>query len=243
MEQALINFWQESLVRRLAIIGALLAVLLLLTLTTSHKSGNPFIGKALGIGETGITPTPTIGIGNSAPTATPTLMPTPTDTLTPTPTVTPTPTPTPTPSPTPLPSNGLTGTYYDNADFTGFSFSRIDPTIDFNWTNGSPDPSIGNDTFSVRWVGKVLVDNTQTYTFFAKTSDGVRLWVNNQLLIDKWVNRNTTENSATINLVGGQKYDIKMEYYENTNAAVAQLRWKTQTISKQIIPSSHLFTF
>ena len=58
---------------------------------------------------------------------------------TPTPTPTPTPESTPTPTPTPLPAgNGLSAIYYNNSDFTGRTYSRIDPTINFNWGWGSP---------------------------------------------------------------------------------------------------------
>src|SRR2546427_9392707 len=53
-------------------------------------------------------------------------------------------------------SGGLTGVYYDNQDFTGTKFTRIDPTINFNWGYGAPMSGIAPDSFSVRWSGQVL---------------------------------------------------------------------------------------
>src|SRR5262249_33488412 len=50
---------------------------------------------------------------------------------------------------------GLKGDYYNNSDFTAFVLSRVDPGVNFDWGNGSPAPSIGVDTFSVRWTGQV----------------------------------------------------------------------------------------
>jgi hypothetical protein len=143
---------------------------------------------------------------------------------------------------TPTAANGLAATYYNNKDFTGSTVTRTDATVNFSWGNGSPDPAIGPDTFSARWTGQVMPQYSQTYTFYARTDDGVRLWVNGQLLVDKWIDQGSTEWSGTIALTAGQKYSILMEYYENGGGAVAQLRWSSPSQAKQIIPSSRLFT-
>lgn len=166
-------------------------------------------------------------------------VPTPTSTPTPTATNTPTPTPTPTPSST---GDGLQGIYFDNMNFTGTSIIRIDPTVNFNWGAGSPNPAIGPDTFSVRWTGFVLPQYSQTYTFYTYTDDGVRLWVNNQQIINKWVDQSPKEWSGTIALSAGQKYAVKMEYYENGGGAVSKLWWSSSSQTKQIIPQNRLFS-
>jgi hypothetical protein len=100
---------------------------------------------------------------------------------------------------------------------------------------------IGPDTFSVRWTGQVLPQFTETYTFYTRTDDGARLWVNGQLLIDKWVNQSTREWSGAIALQAGVKYDIRFEYYENTGGANARLSWASVNQPKQVIPRSRLF--
>jgi hypothetical protein len=136
---------------------------------------------------------------------------------------------------------GLTGQYYDNMDFTNAKVTRTDGTVNFNWASGSPDASIGADTFSVRWSGKVEPKYTQAYTFYTTTDDGIRLWVNNQLLIDKWVDQGPTEWSGTISLTAGQKYDIRMDYYENGFGAEASLSWSSASQPKQILPQMQLY--
>ncbi len=138
--------------------------------------------------------------------------------------------------------DGLKGEYFDKKNLTALKLTRIDPTINFNWGSGSPDPSIYPDTFSVRWSGFIIPKYTETYTFYTTTDDGVRLWVNNQLLIDKWSYQNSTEWSGNIALVAGQKYEIKMEYYENFRGATAQLRYSSPSVAKQIIPQEVLFS-
>jgi hypothetical protein len=175
-----------------------------------------------------------------APTPTPTPLPAPTPSPTPAPT--PAPTPSPTPSPAPSSGNGLTATYFDNMDFSGRSITRVDPQVNFEWGNGSPDAAIAADTFSTRWTGQVQAQKSETYTFFVRADDGVRLWVNGQLLADGWKDQGPTEYSGSIALVAGQRYDIRMEYYENSLGAVAQLGWSSPTTPKQIIPQAQLYS-
>jgi hypothetical protein len=171
------------------------------------------------------------------------LLPLGTPTSTPTATATPTLTPTPSATiaePTPA-GSGLTGQYFDNLDFTSLSLTRIDPTVNFDWGVSGPASGMGADTFSVRWTGQVQPAYSQAYTFYTTTDDGVRLWVNGQQIINNWNDYAPTENSGTINLFAGQRYDIRLEYYENSGGAVAQLRWSSLSQPKQIIPQNRLF--
>ena len=138
--------------------------------------------------------------------------------------------------------NGLAATYYNNMDFTGTTVTRVDPRVSFNWDNGSPDAAIAPDSFSARWTGQVQAQYSQTYTFYARADDGVRLWVNGQLLVDQWKDQGPTEYSGSMALVAGQKYDLKMEYYENSLGAVAELSWSSASTPKQIIPQSQLYS-
>ncbi len=123
--------------------------------------------------------------------------------------------------------NGLSVTYYNNMDFTGTTVTGVDPTVDFAWGAGSPAAAIANDTFSARWTGQVQAPVTGTYTFYTQSDDGVRLWVNNQQLVNNWTDHGSTENSGTIALTAGQRYDIRMEFYENGGDAVARLSWSS----------------
>ena len=150
--------------------------------------------------------------------------------------------PVPTPAPAVGAGNGLLATYFDNADFTGKTVSRTDKTVDFNWVGGSPDSSIGVDTFSARWTGQILAQKTEDYTFYTQSDDGVRLWVNGVKLIDNWTQHAPVENSGKIHLEAGKKYDVKLEYYEQAYGAVIQLKWASPTTAKQTIPQSQLFS-
>ncbi|UQZ87531.1 PA14 domain protein [Paenibacillus konkukensis] len=93
--------------------------------------------------------------------------------------------------------NGLKGEYYDNMDLTNLKVTRIDPEINFSWGEGAPAPSIGADTFSVRWTGKIVPRYSESYTFYMKSDDGVRVWINGQKVIDAW-------NDHTVYEIAGQ---------------------------------------
>lgn len=136
---------------------------------------------------------------------------------------------------------GLSAAYFDNADLTGATVTRIDPTVDFDWGQGSPDPAIGPDTFSVRWTGQVQVDRAETYTFTTTSDDGVRLWVDGKLLIDAWTDHSKREDTAEVALTEG-RHDLRMEFYDNGYDAIAELRWSSPSIPRQIIPTEKLFT-
>ncbi len=145
---------------------------------------------------------------------------------------------------TPPPSGtgtGLKGEYYDNMDFTLLKVTRTDPTINFNWVEGSPDATLGPETFSVRWTGQVQPRYSESYTFYTVSDDGVRLWVNGQLVINNWTDHAPVENAGTITLVAGQRYDIRLEYYENGGGALVQMLWSSTSQPKQIIPQTQLY--
>jgi len=136
---------------------------------------------------------------------------------------------------------GLNGDYYDNIDFTGTKLTRVDPTVNFNWGGGSPDPSMGPDQFSVRWTGLVQPRYSGSYAFYTTSDDGVRLWVDNQQIINNWTDHGTLDDVGFITLQAGRVYDIRMEYYENGGGAVAALGWAPPGYGREIIPTSQLY--
>jgi glucose/arabinose dehydrogenase len=136
---------------------------------------------------------------------------------------------------------GLRGDYFDTIDFTNLKVTRTDPTVNFNWGNGSPDPTIDSETFSVRWTGQVEAQYNETYTFYTTSDDGVRLFVNGQVIVDAFVDQAPTTRSGQIQLAKGQKYDIRLEYYERFGGAGSKLEWSSNSQFRQVIPKSQLY--
>lgn len=95
-----------------------------------------------------------------------------------------------------------------------------------------------HDNFSVRWTGKVQIDNAGEWTFRTHTDDGVKLCVNDgDPLIEAWT-YGDKKIEKSIYLGTGQ-YDIKMEYFEKSDGAIARLYWEHNG-NEEIIPKSKL---
>jgi chitodextrinase len=138
-------------------------------------------------------------------------------------------------------SNGLTGTYFSNATLTGpAAVVRLDPNVSFDWSTGSPDSRLPVDKFSVRWTGVIVPDTTAKYTFTTLSADGVRLWINNQPLVNNWTAHAALENSGSITLNARVPYAVRMEYEDLTGSAVAKLSWSSPSIAKSLVPPANL---
>ncbi len=145
---------------------------------------------------------------------------------------------------TAVPGGGLKGEYYNNMTLSGVPIlTRIDPGVDFNLGADSPDPNVVNeDAFSVRWRGEVEAVFSEKYTFYTRTDDGSRLWVNDQLIVDKWawVNRVVDTRGEPIELVAGERYSVRMEWFNEDGDAEAHLLWESASQAKGIIPTAAL---
>jgi len=96
-------------------------------------------------------------------------------------------------------AGGLSAAYYENVWFFYTPVVvTVDPQINFNWGTGLITPT-GADYISIRWSGKLKTLYAEAYTFYTSTDDGVRLWVDNVPLIDRW-DSFTNDTSATIAL-------------------------------------------
>jgi hypothetical protein len=145
--------------------------------------------------------------------------------------------------------SGLRGEYYGWAaspspNFSNLTHARIDPVVSFNWGNGSPAPNTPSDHFAVRWWGQVQpkYDQNEVYTFYVRSDDGARLWVNGQLLVNSWQDQPATEWSGSISIPAGcPLLDITLEYYEHYSTASALLRWESASIVKEIVPQLNLY--
>ena len=127
-----------------------------------------------------------------------------------------------------IPEGGLLGEYYNGMALAGAPVGeRVDGPVDFDWATGAPGVAgIGVDGFSVEWNGFVRVTDSGNYRFRTVSDDGVRLWVNNQLLIDHWDDHGpATDTSGNINLTAGEAYPITLQYYENGGGALIRLHW------------------
>jgi GH43 family beta-xylosidase len=135
---------------------------------------------------------------------------------------------------------GLTAQYFHNPDFTGLAAERVE-SPNFAWGVAAPAPGMDADSFSVRWFGRVEAQFSETYAFRTVSDDGVRLWVDGKLLIDGWGVNAARVESGTIDLQAGEKYDIRLEYFDGAGSAQMRLQWASASQPLQAIPAAQLY--
>jgi hypothetical protein len=131
----------------------------------------------------------------------------------------------PTPvSPTPVTVTGWLGEYYNTPDLSGAPvLVREDAAVNFDWGAGAPAIGMFADNFSIRWT-RVVNLAAGTYRFHAYVDDGVRLWVDDVILIDQW-HEGLATYAADVQLAEGA-HNLRVEYYEHIGDALAQLAWE-----------------
>jgi hypothetical protein len=118
--------------------------------------------------------------------------------------------------------------YWNNAALSGTPVvTREDANINFDWGTGSPHADIASDQFSARWTRYIDV-TPGTYTFSATSDDGMRIWIDNVLVLDAWYDH-PPQTFTFDRYMGTGHHLIKVEYYENGGLAVAKLAWRGQT--------------
>jgi hypothetical protein len=144
---------------------------------------------------------------------------------------------------------GLSGEYFNNRWLYGTRMmSRIDESINFIWK--SYITPTGVDYISIRWTGYVKPSFTDKYTFYFQANDGVKLWIDEELIIDQFeASVNDTTGTEYVEykgvtgkeLISDRLYPIKIEFRENTGVAHAHLFWESFSQVKTIVPSSALY--
>ncbi len=126
------------------------------------------------------------------------------------------------------------------------SLERNDPKIDFKFgTNNPPWAAGSTNGFAIQWQGSVIADETGDHEFVVQTSNGIRLWVNDddKPLIDGSVSSfKGIEHRATIRLIGGRAYPLRLEFFKTARdpSANVTLLWNPPHSALQVIPARNL---
>lgn len=122
--------------------------------------------------------------------------------------------------------SGLKADFYNGANFNQFVGTRIDGNIDFYWNSRSPIKGMNPNLCSVRWTGQLKSPKTGSYTFSARVDDGIRVWIDGDLVIDNWQLNDVGYSKGKKEMVADQSYDIEVEYFNALNEAEITLLWK-----------------
>ena len=146
--------------------------------------------------------------------------------------------------------DGLAGAYYRGVNFDQLVLERRDATIDFDWNFRPPGSSLPSEYFSVRWTGWLMAPASGRFLFHARVDDGIRVWVDDELVLDEWRPQRVSDFTATVTLKQGTAYRLKVEYFQDILHTRAFLNWSPpeesnadrRTNANQPIPSRYLFS-
>ncbi|MCQ6531056.1 PA14 domain-containing protein [Bacillus mycoides] len=124
-----------------------------------------------------------------------------------------------------------TAEYYPNTDLKGtaivkggkWSLDRF-INIDFNWGDASPHSNIPNDNFSARFTKLGLFEESN-YEFEATADDGVRVYIDDNSIIDSWIPSGGDVRKVKVPMTAGV-HKIKVEYLEFNGNAALQVNYR-----------------
>jgi len=122
---------------------------------------------------------------------------------------------------------GLYAEYFNNKELKGKPvYTTTEKSINFDWGfgpivpssgPGSPKPGVVNhDKWSARWTGKLLSPGEGFYEIGIQADNGVKVFLDNELLIDSWTDEAPGKFKVTkFKFDKTGKYDLRVEFYEN----------------------------
>ncbi len=129
--------------------------------------------------------------------------------------------------------NGLKGEYFNNRNVQGApALTRIDSQLEFDWP-WSPGDGVTDDDFSIRWTGYLKSDKAFDGWLGLSSDDGIRMWIDDQLVIDNWTKGATSMVTTPKNIEAGKKYKVRIEMWEGGWGARAHLRWNLEKVNFQ----------
>lgn len=129
--------------------------------------------------------------------------------------------------------NGLKGEYFNNRNVEGTpALTRIDSQLEFDWP-WSPGDGVTDDDFSIRWTGYIKSDKSFDGWLGLSSDDGIRMWIDDQLVIDNWTKGATSMVTTPKNIEAGKKYKVRIEMWEGGWGARAHLRWNLEKVNLQ----------
>jgi hypothetical protein len=132
---------------------------------------------------------------------------------------------------------GLRAEYFADHKMTELKLVRVDRELNL-WWGSAPDPAVPKG-FGVRWTGVIEPKFTERYTFEADLIGGMKMWVDEKLVVDAWDARPGNV-SGVADLKAGTAHALRIEFHDALWAGLMRLFWSSQNQSRQVVPAAQL---
>jgi len=138
---------------------------------------------------------------------------------------------------------GLAGEYFVNGELQGEPEARqAAAMIWFDAKHPWPVAAIAEKGGSARWTGSIEARFSEDYTFAVYVKGGVRLWVNDRLVLDEWGETRARKHyTAPIRLAAGSRSPVRLEWRSPQGAGEMHLSWQSLTQPIEHIPTAYLY--
>jgi beta-glucosidase len=103
--------------------------------------------------------------------------------------------------------------------------TRTDKQIDFNWLDGAPSADLEDDDFGVRWTGFLVPPVSGKYAIGGKGFNAFDIYLDEEKIVSFNNIHHPSYKYKEIDLVAGQSYELKVEFFETLNDSSMQLLW------------------
>ncbi len=106
---------------------------------------------------------------------------------------------------------GLAAQYYMQRDLRQTPvMETIDKHLDFEWKGQGPCARLDNKTFSAMWSGFFTPEHGGQYQLAFTAEGGLRVWINDEMVIDDWHTGDIAFREAMLQLKGRKEYSIRI---------------------------------
>jgi hypothetical protein len=128
---------------------------------------------------------------------------------------------------------GLKAEYFANQELQGSpAVVRTDPSVDFDWGQGSPDPKIPPTHFSARWTGTIgPMPAGKPLKLSVTADDGVRMWIDGKPVVDEWHAENSITTVSAVALEPGSTHELRVEFYQELGDSLCRLQAQSSVLS------------
>ncbi|MCD7939545.1 MAG: PA14 domain-containing protein [Bacteroides intestinalis] len=124
-------------------------------------------------------------------------------------------------------NSSLKATWYSEGDMNIMASVKSDMDINRIFVDGAqPDASVpANQPFSVIWEGEIYPPESGQYLLGVETNQGVRMYINDQQLIDEYYNESPIKQDRPVIMEAGKPVKVRLVYRQTRQSGKIQLKW------------------